>query len=345
LYARSSIARIAAGLLAASLIVLTGCSSSGSGSTGAQASGVQVSGSAFTGTTPLKSATVGILGSNMSSPTVVSLADTAKQALAAVGWKSEIVDGQGNPATAATGLTQFTTEKVAAIITIGVEASGVKPQLTAAEQAGIPVIAAAVDVADRAAFSAVYGAPSDGWVSALFSYITKTYPKGTKYVSVNLTAITGVREIMAGIVPKLTAAGYDAIGTFDINAADLTNSTRTGTLNLVQANPDAKFVLAGLTLVPPIALPALKQAGHGSLPMVVANDDLQSISDMRSGYPLTEIAPYCSLLTPSWPTRPRTRQSPPTNRLARTTSRSRTRTTSRRPVRPTSTRRHRSPST
>ncbi|MCW2633214.1 MAG: sugar transporter substrate-binding protein, partial [Pseudonocardia sp.] len=115
MYARSSIARIAAGLLAASLIVLTGCSSSGSGSTGAQASGVQVSGSAFTGTTPLKSATVGILGSNMSSPTVVSLADTAKQALAAVGWKSEIVDGQGNPATAATGLTQFTTEKVAAI--------------------------------------------------------------------------------------------------------------------------------------------------------------------------------------------------------------------------------------
>lgn len=256
-----------------------------SATTGASATS---SGSGFTGSTKLPSGKVGVLQVNAQSERIQIWGKTAESALSKVGWKSEVIDGKGDPAAWAQAMTTFVNEKVDGIITLAIDPAAILPQLKAAKAAGIPVITAGISVAGPGMdlYAANY-APADAKFGAsLADYLKTKFPSGTEYVDQDLTAVSGAHALITGGDPLMKAAGFKLVGTKDLNPADLVPQTSKAAVDLTQGNPNAKIMLTCCDFAPPIVVPALKQAGKTKVVIAARYDNPSNLALIRSGAPV-----------------------------------------------------------
>jgi ABC-type sugar transport system substrate-binding protein len=232
-----------------------------------------------------KSGTIAILQTTAQSETIARWAKTAEKAITAAGWKAVVADGKGDPSVWSQSLSNFVNQKVDGIITMGVDGAPVAPQLKAAKDAGIPVIAAGVSVSGKELFAAKY-APEDGeFGRVLADYLKAKEPAGAEYVSLDISSIYAAHALVTSANPLLESAGFKHDAGYDINVADLVNDTGKGTANLVQGNPDAKFILSCCD-APAINVSALQQARKPGVLTAARNDNPSTLKLIRAGAPL-----------------------------------------------------------
>ncbi|MCW3039149.1 MAG: sugar transporter substrate-binding protein, partial [Solirubrobacterales bacterium] len=269
------------------------CGSSDSGSTSstpAAAGTTPAAGSAggFTGSTKLPSGKVGVLQVNAQSERIQIWGKTAESALSKVGWKSEVIDGKGDPAAWAQAMTTFINEKVDGIVTFAIDPAAILPQLKAAKAAGIPVITAGitVDGPGKDLYAANYAPPDEKFGALLADYLKTKFPSGTEYVDQDLTAVSGAHALITGGDPLMKAAGFKLVGTKDLNPADLVPQTSKAAVDLTAGHPNAKIMLTCCDFAPPIVVPALKQAGRDKVTIAARYDNPSSMALIRQGAPV-----------------------------------------------------------
>ncbi len=229
--------------------------------------------------------TIAILQATAQSETIARWAKTAEKAITAAGWKAVVADGKGDPSVWSQSLSSFVNQRVDGIITMGVDGAPVAPQLKAAKDAGIPVIAAGVSVSGKELFAAKYAPEDSEFGRVLADYLKTKLPAGSEYVSLDISAIYAAHALVTSANPLLESAGFKHAGGYDINVADLVNDTGKGTANLVQGNPDAKFILSCCD-APAINVAALQQARKPDVLTAARNDNPSTLKLLRAGAPL-----------------------------------------------------------
>jgi ABC-type sugar transport system substrate-binding protein len=270
------------------LTVTAACSSGGDtqASSAPQPAGVAAAAEDFHGSTSLKPGKIGVLLGTATTELTAD-ANLVRQALAKVGWTATVSDGQNSPPTQQTALQDFVQSQVQGIITIAVTSSVVAPQLAAARAAGIPVVSLSDD-SNPSAFAATYGGNAAQQGALTTSYVKSKIPAASQYVALDISAVYSIHEFITSTTPLLDAAGFKEVGSYDINPADLTNSIKTGALNLLQAHPHARLLYGCSSLCIPIVAPALAQAGYHDV-LIVANSfsqDQPTFSVIRNGSPV-----------------------------------------------------------
>ncbi|UTI62343.1 substrate-binding domain-containing protein [Paraconexibacter antarcticus] len=272
---------------------VSACGSSNGSSTGSAPATAATTGSkaatgGFTGSTKLPSGKVGVLQVNAQSERIQIWGKTAKDALSKVGWKSEVIDGKGDPAAWAQAMTTFINEKVDGIVTLAIDPAAILPQLKAAKAAGIPVITAGITVAGpgKNLYAANYAPPDGRFGQVLADYLKTKFPAGTEYVDQDLTAVSGAHALITAGDPLMKAAGFKLVGTKDLNPADLVPQTSKAAVDLTAGHPKAKIMLTCCDFAPPIVVPALKQAGRTGVTIAARYDNPSSLALIRQGAPV-----------------------------------------------------------
>jgi ribose transport system substrate-binding protein len=267
-------------ILAPAAILLAACGSDSSGSSDGSDTGAQADPTASpAGSLSLPSGTVGVLQIQGAAEAVVRVSDTIEKADSAVGWKTIVTDGKGNPAAMSQAMTDFIARDVDAIITVAVDSPMIAPQIDEAKAAGIPVISAPFTVTDPNHLYTVNMGPStDGYVESMASYLTEKFPSGAEFISVDVPAVGSAHEFKVGMSDALTGAGFSDEGTADADAGDIVNSFTAATSNLLQAHPDAKVLVSCCDFSPPIQLPLLKSAGKDDVLVTGRFDNLSSLA-------------------------------------------------------------------
>lgn len=272
-------------LLLAATTALTACGTGGNTETPASADEpTSSSPSELEGATPLEPGTIGVLQIQGASEIITRLAEDIKTANASVGWKTDVVDGKGDPAVLGQAMTGFIAKKVDAIFVLAVDSAAIAPQIKQAQEAGIPVIASALTVSDDAGlYTATFAPDLPGYADATVAYLQEKFPSGAPFVQVDIPAVYAAHGFITTLDDALDEAGFTQEGNADGNPTDIVNSIATATTNVVQANPDAKMMISCCDFTPPIQLAALTAAGKGDMLLVGRFDNLSSLQLFDSG--------------------------------------------------------------
>jgi ribose transport system substrate-binding protein len=257
------------------MLALAACSSGTSPGDSAGSSGAK-----------LKSGKVGVLLSSATTQ-LTAQADVIKRALGDIGWTTTVSDGRNNPAVQQSSLQDFVQQKVQGIITISITSAVVAPQLQQAKAAGMPVISLSDD-ANPNAFAANYGGDPGQQAKLTVDYVKGKVPPGSSYVTLDISAVYAIHQFITTTTPLLDAAGYKRVGNYDINLSDLTNSVKTGALNLIQAHPDTRLLYGCSSVCIPIVAAAFQQAGIHNV-QIIANsfqEDKPSFAVIAAGNPV-----------------------------------------------------------
>jgi ribose transport system substrate-binding protein len=274
----------ALGAAFAVLLSIAACGDSDKSSSGGSSS---ASGSGAKSAAKLGSGTVGIITANSQSEVLTHWAKTAQTALGEIGWKGVIADGKGDPSVWSQAIANFTNQKVDGIITLAIDPAPVVAQLQAAKTAGVPVIASGISVAGKTDLFAARYAPDDQQFGrVLAAYLKRHMPSGAQYIALDMTAVSGAHALVAASTPMLKGDGFQLAGTHDMNPADLVNQAAKGTADLIQANPQAKFLLSCCDFTPPINVAALKQVGKAGVITASRYDNLSTLKLIRDGAPV-----------------------------------------------------------
>lgn len=92
--------------------------------------------------------TIGIAIYSMSADSCVALVDEANKKAEKYGYKIELLDANGDPATQADQMATFISEKVDGIILNPTDTTTLKPSIESAKEVGIPVIAVGMEMDD-----------------------------------------------------------------------------------------------------------------------------------------------------------------------------------------------------
>lgn len=239
-----------------------------------------------------KAGTIGIILSDSSSEVENRWADTATTALKDIGWKAEVIDGSNDPSKYQQAMTSFINKKVAGIITIAIDAPAITGTLQDAKDADIPVVAAGIriDPSGDDLFSATY-APDDAELGKVTAdYMKDKLQPGDQYVVLDLTAVYGAHAPVVAAEPLFKADGFDLVGTHDISVADIIGSAQKGAVDLMTANPDAKFMFGCCDFTAALTVPALTDAGFPDVIQTVRYDNLSTLDLIRKGAPVATAA-------------------------------------------------------
>ena len=112
--------------------------------------------------------------------------DGAKEAAAAAGVELVIFDANNVPAAQNTAIENYITQKVDGIILVAIDVNGVKPAITEAKEAGIPVIAidAQIPDGDNVSFVGVDNAAAGADIGKFFADYVKSDMGGEATVGV-----------------------------------------------------------------------------------------------------------------------------------------------------------------
>jgi ABC-type sugar transport system substrate-binding protein len=276
--------RVCVAMCCTLLGLISACSEAGGNNSSSGTSPAQkVAGN---GSTRLKTGTVGIAVATLST-SLKGQVDLLETALGKVGWTIVVTDAHNDPNVEQTTMQNFVSQRVDAIIDMYINSSTIAPQLNAAKTAGIPVLAVSAD-ANPSLFAATYAGDPEAQAQLTTDYLKSKYPAGTHYVVLDLASIYSTNQLITTAIPHLKAAGFQQVGQFDINIADLTNSIKAGVLNLIQAHPEVKFVLGCSSICLPVMAPALQQAGYKDVLSIAADDadDVDSFAFMHQGMPI-----------------------------------------------------------
>jgi len=228
----------------------------------------------------------------MQSESVARWANFAKATLKQVGLDGVLIDGKNDNSVEQQAMTAFLNQHVIGIVTIAVEAPIIEPSLKAAKAADIPVVAAAasIDPSGSSQFAAEYAQSDKELGQTAAAYLKSKFPGGAEYAALSLPGIYAGRAPLLAAEPILDAAGFKRDGTYEISLADILGGTTKGAVDLLTAHPDAKVLLGCCDYTPALTVPALKQAGFGSVLQTATSQNLSTLNLIRKGAPVATVA-------------------------------------------------------
>jgi ribose transport system substrate-binding protein len=185
-----------------------------------------------------------------------------KRAAAALGWKVNVVDAQGDPAKMAAGIQSFVTQKVDAIVTIAVAPAAAQQALLAAKRAGIPAITIAGPNPDPQKVYAAQIHPNDSALGGILAqYMCDDLGRGAKVVAQFFPPLDALarRDAVANAVFK--NCGISVVATHQVDFANAVQDATKSTLDMLRANPGATGVFADQDFEFRAAVNAVKQLG------------------------------------------------------------------------------------
>ena len=273
-------------MAALAALVVAACGSSGSSSATTNeespASGNETVAQSSEKCTELGGPTVGIVSLIESSEGAHRSTVAAQEAAEALGFKTIVIDAQGEPAKMAAGVTTLINQNVDAIYLEWIQASAVRPQLERAKEAGIPV------------FSTLSGAtpeqPNDFGpdpqqharikaeaVSNLLGGEGQVY--GIRWTGTPLNAAwwTGFEEYVQEN-PKI-----DLVGEHESDISQLEVDTASTVRQALASNPEIKVFWAEADTQGVAAAKTLKQLGANDVWVVSSLGDKPELELIRAG--------------------------------------------------------------
>lgn len=248
--------------------------------------GAEVNPEDWTGDTPMKDGTIGVLNVLGSSEAQKHWEDTATQAIESIGWEHTVVDGKGDPAVEGQAINSFVQQQVDAILVIG----GIAPQTLAAqlrqaEDADIPVLATGVTSPnDGGELTGVFAPPDSEFGVVMAEYLNENLPEGAPYVALDLTASAGAQAPNDAAEPILEEGGHERVGGVDLDlSGDLASQAAKAAGDLTSAHPDAKLLFGCCDFTAAITDPVLQQAGRDDVVQSVRYDNMSTLELMHDG--------------------------------------------------------------
>ena len=171
--------------------------------------------------------------------------DGAKKAADAAGDKLVIFNANNVPSAQNDAIDNYITQKVDGIVLVAIDVNGVKPAITAAKKAGIPVIAvdAQIPEGDNAAFVGVDNTKAGEDIGSFFADDVKTSAGGKTKVGI-VGALNSFIQNQRLDGFKRTAAGPGVTFADTVDGQNVQDVALTASENLMTANPGMTAIYA-----------------------------------------------------------------------------------------------------
>jgi ribose transport system substrate-binding protein len=225
-----------------------------------------------------------------------------EEALEAIGWEAQVLDGQGTPSVYNKNIQQAINLHAAAIITDGVDPALVKNSLAAARSAGIVVISDAEtgdpEVAAEPPSEGYYAdvSPDETAMGKLIGQaISCKGEEEANLLALNDAEYASVGKFIEAAVAEVEkCSGCSVAETVETNATQVQSQIPSETVNDIRTNPEINAVLSGYDPVAVFQIPALKSAGLlEDVKLYSEYGDQQNLEFIRNGEQEATVAvPY-----------------------------------------------------
>jgi ribose transport system substrate-binding protein len=192
-----------------------------------------------------EAATVALVTINQQALFFNQINDGAKQAADKAGAKLVIFNANNVAAAQNSAIEDYVAQKVDGIVLIAIDVNGVKPAITAAKKAGIPVVAidARIPDGDNAAFIGVDNKGAGEQIGKYFADYAKTKMGGAAKVGIVGALNSFIQnQRLDGFKAAAHGAGVKFLDTVD--GQNIQDVALTAAENLMTANPDMNAIYA-----------------------------------------------------------------------------------------------------
>lgn len=173
--------------------------------------------------------------------------DGAQAAADKAGVKLVIFNANNQPAAQNTAIENYITEKVDGIVLVAIDVNGVKPAITAAKAAGIPVVAidARIPDGDNAAFIGVDNEGAGAEIGKYFAEYVKTSMGGSAKIGIVGALNSFIQnQRLDGFKKAVEASGVGVTFLDTVDGQNVQDVALTAAENLMTANPDMSALYA-----------------------------------------------------------------------------------------------------
>ena len=191
-----------------------------------------------------KAETVALVTINQQALFFNQINDGAKQAADKAGAKLVIFDANNQAAAQNSAIEDYVTQKVDGIVLVAIDVNGVKPAITAAKKAGVPVVAidARIPDGDIAAFIGVDNKGAGEQIGKYFADYVKSKGGSTKIGVVAALNSFIQNQRLDGFKAAAQGGGVKFLDTVD--GQNIQDVALTAAENLMTANPDITALYA-----------------------------------------------------------------------------------------------------
>jgi ribose transport system substrate-binding protein len=207
--------------------------------------GVVALAAAAIGAIPAKAATVALVTINQQALFFNQINDGAQQAADKAGAKLVIFNANNVAAAQNSAIEDYIAQKVDGIVLVAIDVNGVKPAVTAAKNAGIPVVAidARIPDGDNAAFIGVDNKGAGEQIGKYFANYAKNTMGGSAKVGIVGALNSFIQnQRLDGFKAAAGASGAKFLDTVD--GQNIQDVALTAAENLMTANPDMNALYA-----------------------------------------------------------------------------------------------------
>jgi ribose transport system substrate-binding protein len=197
------------------------------------------------GAIPAKAATVALVTINQQALFFNQINDGAQQAADKAGAKLVIFNANNVAAAQNSAIEDYIAQKVDGIVLVAIDVNGVKPAVTAAKNAGIPVVAidARIPDGDNAAFIGVDNRGAGEQIGKYFANYAKNTMGGSAKVGIVGALNSFIQnQRLDGFKAAAGASGAKFLDTVD--GQNIQDVALTAAENLMTANPDMNALYA-----------------------------------------------------------------------------------------------------
>ncbi len=206
---------------------------------------IGIAAAAFVSAQAANAQTVALVTINQQALFFNQINDGAKQAADKVGAKLVIFNANNVAAAQNSAIEDYIAQKVDGIVLIAIDVNGVKPAVTAAKKAGIPVVAidARIPDGDNAAFIGVDNKGAGEQIGKYFADYAKTKMGGSAKVGIVGALNSFIQnQRLDGFKAAAQGAGVKFLDTVD--GQNIQDVALTAAENLMTANPDMNALYA-----------------------------------------------------------------------------------------------------
>ena len=191
-------------------------------------------------------ATVALVTINQQALFFNQINDGAKQAADKAGAKLVIFNANNQPAAQNSAIEDYITQKVDGIVLVAIDVNGVKPAISDAKKAGIPVVAidARIPDGDNAAFIGVDNKGAGEQIGKFFADYVKTKLGGSAKVGVVGALNSFIQNQRLDGFKGAAAAGGGVKFLDTVDGQNVQDVALTAAENLMTANPDMNALYA-----------------------------------------------------------------------------------------------------
>jgi ribose transport system substrate-binding protein len=206
---------------------------------------IGIAAAAFASVQAADAQTVALVTINQQALFFNQINDGAKQAADKAGAKLVIFNANNVAAAQNSAIEDYITQKVDGIVLVAIDVNGVKPAVTAAKNAGIPVVAidARIPDGDNAAFIGVDNRGAGEQIGKYFADYAKTKMGGSAKVGIVGALNSFIQnQRLDGFKAAAGASGAKFLDTVD--GQNIQDVALTAAENLMTANPDMNALYA-----------------------------------------------------------------------------------------------------